>query len=207
MKQKVVIIGSAGNMGRRYCAILKNVFPKIQVVGVDLKDLWPSKFDKAIIATPTNTHFQICKKLIDKGKTFLCEKPITFRPDQSESIQSYANGFMVNNWCYAVPGEYLVATKNNVDYDYYSTGKDGLNWDCIQLHGLAKTIKLNNKSHVFSALINGIPINREMIDISYVRMLKDFVGGEYERLWDLGFAHKLTEKVSYIDEPRSMDMV
>ncbi len=46
--------------------------------------------DLAVVATPTITHFEITKGLIEKGKHVLVEKPITERVEDAEELVDYA---------------------------------------------------------------------------------------------------------------------
>jgi len=49
-----------------------------------------SLIDSAIVATPTSTHFEISKGLIEKGKHVLVEKPITEKIEEAEELVDYA---------------------------------------------------------------------------------------------------------------------
>ena len=55
--------------------LAKEAHPHANVVA-DLKDII-SEIDAAIIVTPTSTHFEIAKYLIEQKKHVFCEKPIT----------------------------------------------------------------------------------------------------------------------------------
>lgn len=46
--------------------------------------------DGAIIATPTETHFSVCKAFLDAGRHVFMEKPITTSPAESEELISIA---------------------------------------------------------------------------------------------------------------------
>jgi len=71
-------------MGRRYGAILK--YLGHEVVGIDIGNKIPKNLDLAIVATPTDTHFEICKALSKKHYTYLCEKPISKNPKEIETL-------------------------------------------------------------------------------------------------------------------------
>ena len=86
--------------------------------------------------------------------------------------------------------------KNEIEYDYYNTGNDGLHWDCIQLHYLAKKLTLNNQSPVFKCKINGRAVTQDEIGESYVRMVERFENGDVDMLWDFRDAIKATKKVN-----------
>lgn len=46
--------------------------------------------DSAVVATPTSTHFEISKGLIESGKNLLVEKPMTERIEEAEELVDYA---------------------------------------------------------------------------------------------------------------------
>lgn len=46
--------------------------------------------DSAVVATPTSTHFEISKGLIESGKNLLVEKPITEKIEEAEELVEYA---------------------------------------------------------------------------------------------------------------------
>jgi hypothetical protein len=101
---------------------------------------------------------------------------------------------MVNNYAYYCDG--IIETVGDTHYDYYNSGADGLAWDCIQLIHLAKSGVgyLRNDSPIWDCMINGTRLNRELIDMCYVKMIKDFEsdGELYGRLWgskDIEAAH------------------
>ena len=197
MKCKLLLVGAKGNMGRRYAAILKSFFPETSVIGVDIGDPWPLSFDKAIVATPTETHYNICLKLAASRKPFLCEKPVVKTLPQMETlVQNCSMGYMVNNWAHVFPDWYLKPNDSIIDYDFYHTGHDGLHWDCIQLHYLAKEIKINNESPYFRASINGEEVTLEMIEASYTKMLSFFLKDDERWLWTMQDALNATRKVS-----------
>jgi hypothetical protein len=94
---KILVIGSNGNMGQRYCRILEMLGH--EWIGDDLtfkekhwnpealsslihKPYWYEKetdhlYAGAIVATPTHTHVDIVSALVRKGKPVLCEKPFS----------------------------------------------------------------------------------------------------------------------------------
>ncbi len=88
---KLIVIG-AGNMGRKHATILHQLGYLSGIVDVDMRkarklaqlygvDYAASPdeldFDGAIVATPTDTHFEISRRLIKRGKHLLIEKPMT----------------------------------------------------------------------------------------------------------------------------------
>lgn len=198
---KVLLIGCNGSMGRRYAAIFK--YLGVDFVGVDLGNQWPAEFDRALVATPTNTHFEICNKLIDMRKDFLCEKPVSKEPNECIILRERCEatgvkGSMVNNWCYALNDKIpLEPGKNILHYSYYNTGKDGTDWDCIQLHYLAidkACIRLD--SPWWEAAINEDYINHGRIERTYCYMIINWLHNK--TLWTMEDAYKATLKVKEI---------
>jgi predicted dehydrogenase len=59
----------------------------------DLEDLLNSEIniDAAIIATPTNTHYEITKKLLNNGIHVLVEKPLSTKADEASELINLAN--------------------------------------------------------------------------------------------------------------------
>lgn len=59
----------------------------------DLEDLLTSKIniDAAIIATPTNTHYEITKKLLNNGIHVLVEKPLSTKADEASELINLAD--------------------------------------------------------------------------------------------------------------------
>ena len=59
----------------------------------DLEDLLNSKIniDAAIIATPTNTHYEITKKLLNNGVHVLVEKPLSTKADEASELINLAD--------------------------------------------------------------------------------------------------------------------
>lgn len=118
----VLIVGSNGNMGRRYYAILQGIKDKnnnIEIGELDLNDKTKkSKYKSAnyiILATPTEEHYknilEILKtktELNDKTIThILCEKPISKNIEEIENLYYLLNKkdckvklYMVNNYAY-----------------------------------------------------------------------------------------------------------
>jgi len=65
-------------------------------------DLVLDAIDAAVIATPHDTHFQLCKTLIGAGKHVLCEKPLTTTLEEAAELVAAAHHakvmLMTNNW-------------------------------------------------------------------------------------------------------------
>ncbi len=101
---KLAVIG-AGHMGKYHiniCSLLQEV-ELVAVVDKDINKLKEiqeryevpvytdygeisGKAEAAIVATPTSTHFQIAKKLLENGINLLVEKPITTSSGEAEEL-------------------------------------------------------------------------------------------------------------------------
>ena len=59
----------------------------------DLEDMLNSEIniDAAIIATPTNTHYEITKKLLNNGIHVLVEKPLSTKADEASELINFAD--------------------------------------------------------------------------------------------------------------------
>lgn len=110
-KIKVSLIGH-GHLGKWHAQKIQN-HKEIEFIGIadrfckenSLKKLYPDliiteKFedlidhsDAFIIATPTNTHFEICKKLILKKKHVFCEKPVCTNSAESRELLKLVDEF------------------------------------------------------------------------------------------------------------------
>jgi len=98
LKLKISLIG-VGRFGKNHLRVLKELENKglctlygvvdintntLEKIGKEYKvrtstsiDSFLDKVDAVIIATPSNTHFEVCLKCLDYGKHVLVEKPLT----------------------------------------------------------------------------------------------------------------------------------
>ena len=199
------IIGAGGNMGRRYSAICQ--LEKIAFTPIDKNDPLPRNGDHThfLITTPTDTHLKILDSLVANNinrMSILIEKPLVNSLCLAELIAALKKArrlghsvYMVNQYAYYSHG--IADSEGPTYYDYYNSGKDGIFWDCIQLLYLARNGVpfLKNKSPIWHCMINGVKLDRELIDLCYLKMLKDFItdGDTYGRHWyerDIIKAHK-----------------
>jgi len=191
----ICIIGASGNMGKRYQSVCK--YLNIPFDGLDVNDPLPvndPKYTHYVIATPTVSHEKILHYLCAVNSMplkILCEKPILC--DDPQSILKFAEErgheiYMVNQYAYyshQIHMKYDGAGRTS--YNYYNSGGDGIFWDCIQLIYLAKNeISLSNNTPIWYAEINGVELDRETIDLCYVKMIHDFWedGKVYGQRWD-----------------------
>lgn len=208
---RVLVLGSKGSMGRRYCAILK--YLQVDYVGIDkedgdfeynqLYDVHP-ECTHTIIATPTATHYGVLRDVVAWGaRHVLCEKPLTKDKGSIENIIKFFGPHsdirMVCNYKYAFRKD---VKGWDIEYSNYNTGKDGLGWDCIQLIYLAENIKLSTETPFFQCMAFdpvshiGTGISLTEVEQSYITMIKHWLelGGNKNDLWNLQDAKEATEK-------------
>jgi len=186
----IIVIGSKGNMGRRYCQILKEMGTDYK--GIDLNETISIDNDSevagVIIATPTETHYPIYSFIrAQYSGRILCEKPFTTTILGCRHILSDNKLFIVNNYQYMVSSPDFPTVGKNTIYEYYNTGKDGIHLDCVQLYYLAKgKVEISKNSSIWGCVINGKVMQRQYVDYSYGRMINHFVVGcqhaEYDRI-------------------------
>jgi len=196
---KVLVIGSKGNMGRRYMAILKHLGIEcegfdtdvsVHIGGESYKLKWmlpDTTYDRAIIACPTEHHLEYCTRL---EVPMLCEKPIS---TNSEAIKQLSGDIsMVNNWAFLLP-KVLKPESCSIVYNFYNTGNEG-KWDLIQPLYLSNgNFEIKRDSPVFRLTINSYMINMEMVQASYVKMVENWL--EDKNMWNLSMAYDAHKKV------------
>lgn len=188
----VVLIGN-GSIGKRYAAILRNLGVEFDIYDstahTERVSEW-TKYDKAIVATPTETHTQICMELIFAKVPFLCEKPFTKDIRKAAILREAAEtlgvpGFVVNNYGFVTRGRW----PQDLTYDFYNTGKDGIVWDVCQLVYLAKLYRANliveKHSFTWDFYIDKEKIEYARIERSYEEMISMFLSGHTQGLWNL----------------------
>lgn len=205
---KICVVGCNGNMGTRYQAILRSL--NHTAIGWDefhdslLKRNLIDEADAFIVATPTDQHltdlYFIHKMTSRRMGWILCEKPIVKSLAELEKLKSFGDDFLgrlrcVNQYAYLPEMELAKDERGITSYNYFRTGKDGINWDCFQLYALAnKDIVLDNKSPVWRSRINGVPIKIAHMDQAYVDMIKDFLGPQ-EKVWGWDKIEKTTLEI------------
>lgn len=203
---KVLVIGSKGSMGARYCAILRHMKEDLVEADIDNPKWYELDFDRAIVATPTESHLGVCTLLARMRKPFLCEKPIdknsTFVSILAEDCKRWgADARMVSNWIYAINrslsrvGEAAVKDEMEIEYNYYHSGSDGFFWDAIQPIYLAGRFKYNRTSPIFDCKVNGNPVTLDDFSHSYPMMVSDWLYSKNNWLWTLEDSMKANRKV------------
>ena len=197
----ILVIGAAGNMGQRYCKILKYLNEPFcaydtSSYGVNLGEtVAKHKPTGFIVATPTETHCSVISYLMAYRKPILCEKPITKDKHELANLLKLAkkmktNLQMVNQYAFMNPG----TGKEPTRFSYFKHGGDGIAWDCINIIGMAKgSLAYNPNSPIWDCMINGIQQNHAQIDHSYIRMV---------RAW----LKKPTSNIAYIERAHNKVM-
>lgn len=203
----IALIGGDGSIGRRYQAVLNHLTIPFRVIEVgDSKDLLDG-CNKAIIATPTDRHMDWAWECFYKNIPFLCEKPMSKNKQEIKSLMDRgATGYVVNNWSF-ISTNYGNHKPNSIYYDFYNTGKDGLVWDVCQLVLIADMsdckISVRTNSYWWHAEwgLEDIPYN--FIEHSYMQMIRAFDRGDFQRLWGLNKAYRMTELCEGLDKALS----
>lgn len=178
-----LILGSMGSMGKRYQAILKHLgipFETYDVrdnTGFGFKDY--ERFSHFILATPTDTHKMWVRALDKYEKPIFCEKPLSTNMDDVEFILN-SKSPLTMQMQYAYFDRDELFAEGASWYDYYNHGKDGLVWDCFQIIALARgEVSLKESSPIWSAGINGQPIDLRQMDKAYIWMVKRFYDHDF----------------------------
>jgi hypothetical protein len=193
----VCLLGSAGNMGKRYAAILDHLGAVWEGYDKDDEHGWQNSlldFTHFIVATSADSHAEVLNNIREHPKygdtPILCEKPLGYgKYELGENEPTY----MVNNYAFIYSDDGTFAGKT--EYNYYNSGKDQQHWDCIQIICLDRSgqILLSNASPIWFCQINGIILKRELVDFSYVAMVKAFLDDETDKLWGppvIEYAHQ-----------------
>lgn len=180
---RILVIGSEGSTGKRYCRILRE--RGIHVWEYDIGDHIScdelQDCDKAIIASPTSTHFKYASVLQSINTPYLCEKPAT---DELKNLP-HMTGKMVCNWAFVFPDRILEPGKHRVVYNYKNTGKEGFWLDTTQLQILTDYYgAIKNKAEDFTCFIDRLLVTKEMIEASYERMIKAWLS-EPDKIWNI----------------------
>lgn len=189
---KVLVIGSEGSTGKRYCRILEEMGHS--VLRYDIEDVGNPLpgYDKVIIATPTETHRNYYNLLPPtEWYNILIEKPAFSRIECTRVVMAK----MVCNWAFVFPDRILLPGKNLVNYSCSYTGKEGYWFNTCQLHILSNGRGvISESSDTFNASIDGEVVTRLMIEASYVRMIDSWLYRP-EEVWNV---QDLIPELSYI---------
>lgn len=188
-----LLIGALGSMGTRYQSILTHLHepfdchdPKICDWRFSLEDDVNKKYDRFIIASPTETHYEWVMKLDRFKKPILCEKILSKDVDK---VQEMLN---INSPLSMMMQYSLMITENDIGdshYNYYQHGSDGLAWDCFQIIALANgKVELFEDSPIWYCVLNGKRLDKSRMDAAYVEFVRSWLlSGQvssYEKLSD-----------------------
>ena len=112
------------------------------------------------------------------GKPILCEKPITTNIEQlSEVIKECQAAKSDLRVVYQYKKAYIDDFNHGpTHYNFYRHGGDGLQWDCIQIIGLARgLVTLREDSPIWDCVINGQRLNIGDMDRAYVSYVADWL--------------------------------
>lgn len=175
--KNVFILGSKGNMGRRYHVILNMLGVAVTGTDVDGTLAGIERADGIIIATPTDLHLQHLDAMIRFHLPILCEKPFTKDITKLHSFYD-RHGAKVDYIRMVNQYQYMISSNayGDTEYNYFKTGGDGLVFDCLNIIGLAKgNCVLKNDSPIWKCKINGQTLSQGLVDKSYVDMIEDWV--------------------------------
>lgn len=197
MLKRILIVGSKGNMGRRYGAILTHL--GVEWEGVDIGDVPTQHYDGVIIATPTDMHVDDVE-FYAPDCPVLCEKPLSKDIGAVREICRRANK---EAWRFRLVNQYEYfdnpLSTGPSGYDFYNHGRDSLPWDCINIIGLARgAVTLGEASPYWLCQINGQRLSLAMMDHAYVSMVSSWLDGDFDNVDYTLRAHE--KVVAYIEE-------
>jgi 8-oxo-dGTP pyrophosphatase MutT (NUDIX family) len=208
---RVLVVGAKGNMGKRYCSILRYLGHEPVEIDEPWPDIIPQDWTHAIVATPTLQHWAgACDLLSHTQDTtvvrhVLMEKPISFSLHLTAAIreileESNMRLSVVNQYNYLpevrnapprAPGGELRPSW----YRFYNHGKDGLHWDCFQIYALAEgEVQLSNTCPLWDCAINGQRIDIAHMDWAYIDMVDDFLHDQ-KRVWRWDVIDRTTRRI------------
>lgn len=166
-----------------------------------LESLCGTHYDKALIASPTETHEAMCHACIRMRLPFLVEKPFTKSVDSCLRVIRHANreklinNFVVNNYWFAFD---KMRPVKQITYRYYKTGHDGLEWDLCQLIHYAAInglkLKTNTTSPVWTLRADNKQVPYWLVEMSYIDMIENWLT-EQDKMLTLVEGMEMTESV------------
>ena len=206
---RTLLLGGRGSIGRRYEAILKflekdyfifdiadrdSPDPKVGEYYLKaLGDMNRGDWDKAIVCTPTDSHYSDAKRLLDVCRVKRCKKDILIEKPVSKSPREIADLdrdriYMVCNYKYALMG------RVPLKWTYYNTGRDGLYWDLIQLLYINPELEIDPKGIIWTLETNEGEMSYREVEQSYYDMILSFLCKPQE-LWTMKEAMDATNIV------------
>lgn len=197
----ILIIGSEGSMGKRYQAILKYLNRDVICVDKDCPEEcllgYAFRSSGIIIATPTDTHTEIIRKMIPFKKPLLCEKPVTKDIRELRDLKFELKADQVPfRMMYQYQKLDDPGARGVSFYDYFRHGNDGLIWDCLQIIGLARgDVNLADESPIWDCSLNGQPLMVASMDVAYVSSVKDWFLNPHQDFDEVTEAHVKTHEL------------
>jgi len=202
----LLLLGGNGSIGTRYKTILEYlnkpfIIHDSPTEKFDYK-MWEGKLTRAIVATPTEAHTECCLELIKWKIPFLCEKPLTKKADEAFFLQKKAEqqnvpAHIVCNYSFLLGVFNYPKLPKYISYDFFNTGKDGLIWDVCQLvymaYSLQATLRAEKKSYYWHFTLDDKDVMYRHIEESYLMMVRAFMNGAYDLLWNMQDAVKMTQ--------------
>ena len=160
-------------MGQRYQAILKHLREPFDICDMGTGVPKYEKYDRFILATPTETHFRFVQILDKFRKPILCEKPLaTNRHEIAGILDCKSPLSMMVQYAY-YDREFFHGESS---YNYFRHGKDGLVWDCFQIIALARGIvTVKEDSPIWCCYLNGEDLDLNKMDSAYVWATRNFL--------------------------------
>lgn len=198
----IMLLGGAGNMGRRYQAILSYLGVEFHVADVGHSNQQIQELAKrcagTIITTPTETHPEFIHLLSPVKKPILCEKPVT------KDIRALKDALLqvrADQTPFSMVFQYRMLVENTrlgwTHYNYFKHGNDGLAWDCIQVIGLARAqVELEEDSPIWRCTINGRALNLSDMDHAYIKFIRDWLKSPSQDLSHVLAVHEKTEAIA-----------
>jgi len=166
-------------------------------IGANVFNFGPEDADGILIASPTANHAHHIRAYLKYGKPILCEKPITkdlgdLERLLKEASDSQATLQMVNQYA-------MLATQSkrgDSGYNYFRHGSDSLEWDCINIIGLANgPVHLEETSPVWTCTINDEQLSIADMDRAYIRMIQGWLANPTDQSQYIWQAHEKTQKM------------
>jgi hypothetical protein len=202
----VLVVGAKGNMGKRYCAILRQLGHLPICVDLPWPAVVPDDWRYAIVATPTDSHLEAAYQLADITeynpikRHVLMEKPVAKSLSDSHRVYTVLGESNMQLNCvnqYNYLPEVELGEKGNAKswYRYFNHGKDGIHWDCFQIYALASaSVELSHKSAWWDCGINGRRVSLSGMCWAYIDMIEDWLGAQ-NRVWGWDVIERTTLRV------------
>ncbi|MCB0271886.1 MAG: Gfo/Idh/MocA family oxidoreductase [Bdellovibrionales bacterium] len=188
---KVLLVGSEGSIGKRYQYVIRWLGHEVLRNDVAYKQSYTgTDFDCVVIATPTPTHRKTILEYAKYKKPILCEKPMLENTDYSD-IEHVDRLYMVCNYKYVIP------KGAHIYYNYFHGGNESFQYNFAQPLYIDPNAKIELQSPVYQLRYtfqgNTVSVSTEELQQSYVTMMKDFIDGKFENLWNVDDAKKMSQ--------------